>query len=87
VNTPIRVRSATLYDALMQTRPKNAVRSLSPIFTALIAALVLISGCSSSSGEKSSDSLPDATTLLKDSNTATRALKSVHLDLSVEGEI
>jgi lipoprotein LprG len=86
VNTQIRVRSATLYDALMQTRPKNAVRSLWPILTALFAALVLISGCSSSSG-KSSDSLPDAATLLKDSNTATRALKSVHLDLSVEGEI
>jgi lipoprotein LprG len=45
-----------------------------------------MSGCSSSS-EKSSDSLPDAATLLKDSNTATRALKSVHLELSVEGEI
>src|SRR5262249_43945154 len=38
VNTPIRVRSATLYDALMQTRPKNAVRSLWPILTALFAA-------------------------------------------------
>jgi lipoprotein LprG len=31
--------------------------------------------------------LPDAATLLKDSNTATRALKSIHLDLTVEGEI
>jgi lipoprotein LprG len=47
---------------------------------------VLIAGCSSSS-EKSSESLPDAATLLKDGNTATRALKSVHLELSVEGDI
>jgi lipoprotein LprG len=69
----------------MQTRPKNAVRSLWPILTALFAAVVLIAGCSSS--EKSSESLPDAATLLKDSNAATRALKSVHLELSVEGEI
>ena len=70
----------------MQTRPKNAVRSLWLILTALFAAIVLIAGCSSSD-EKSSESLPDAATLLKDSNTATRNLKSVHLDLSVEGEI
>ncbi|MFY9918402.1 MAG: LppX_LprAFG lipoprotein [Mycobacterium sp.] len=70
----------------MQTRPKNAVRSLWPILTALFAAVALIAGCSSSS-EKSSESLPDAATLLKDSNTATRALESVHLELSVEGEI
>jgi lipoprotein LprG len=47
---------------------------------------VLLAGCSSSS-EKSSESLPDAATLLRESNTATRALKSVHLELAVEGEI
>ena len=47
---------------------------------------MLLAGCSSSS-EKSSESLPDAATLLKESNTATRALKSVHLELGVEGEI
>ncbi len=70
----------------MQTRPKNAVRSLWLILTTLFAATVLIAGCSSSD-QKSSESLPDAATLLKDSNTATRALKSVHLELSVEGEI
>src|SRR5215218_5456686 len=86
VNTPIRVRSVTLYDALMQTRPKNAVRSLWLILTALFAATVLIAGCSSSD-QKSSESLPDAATLLKDSNTATRNLKSVHLDLSVQGTL
>ncbi|MGZ6778357.1 MAG: LppX_LprAFG lipoprotein [Mycobacterium sp.] len=70
----------------MQTRPKNAVRSLWPILTALFAAVVLIAGCSSSS-EKSSESLPDAATLLKESNTATRALKSIHLELTVNGDI
>ncbi|OBK70305.1 LppX_LprAFG lipoprotein [Mycobacterium sp. 1274761.0] len=67
----------------MQTRPKNAVRSLWPILTALFAAVVLIAGCSSS--DKSSESLPDAATLLKESNATTRALKSVHLDLAVGG--
>lgn len=70
----------------MQTRPKNAVRSLWFILTALFAAAVLVAGCSSSD-EKSSESLPDAATLLKDGNTSTRALQSVHLELSVEGEI
>jgi lipoprotein LprG len=69
----------------MQTRP-HAVRSLLSIFTALFAAALLIAGCSSSS-EKSTESLPDAATLLKDSSQATRDLKSVHLELSVEGEI
>jgi lipoprotein LprG len=70
----------------MQTRPKNAVRSLWPILTALFAVVVLIAGCSSSS-EKSNESLPDAATLLKESNASTRALKSIHLDLTVEGQI
>lgn len=70
----------------MQTRPKNAVRSLWLILTALFAATVLIAGCSSSD-QKSSESLPDAATLLKDGNTSTRALQSVHLELSVDGEI
>ncbi|OBA96680.1 hypothetical protein A5662_17370 [Mycobacteriaceae bacterium 1482268.1] len=67
----------------MQTRPKNAVRSLWLILTALFAAVVLLAGCSSS--EKSNESLPDAATLLKESNTTTRALKSVHLELTVGG--
>jgi lipoprotein LprG len=70
----------------MQTRPKNAVRSLWLILTALVAAAVVLAGCSSSS-DKSSGNLPDAATLLKDSNTATRNLKSVHLELKVDGSI
>jgi lipoprotein LprG len=68
----------------MQTRPKNAVRSLWPILTGLFAAVVLIAGCSSSSN-KSSESLPDAATLLKESSDATRALQSIHLELTVGG--
>lgn len=69
----------------MQTR-SPAVRSLWPILIALFAAVALIAGCSSSENT-SSESLPDAATLLKDSSTSTRALKSIHLDLTVEGEI
>jgi lipoprotein LprG len=45
-----------------------------------------MAGCSSSS-EKSNESLPDAATLLKESNASTRALKSIHLDLTVDGQI
>ncbi len=56
------------------------------ILAALFTAAALLAGCSSSS-EKSTESLPDAATLLKDSSQATRALKSVHLELTVEGEI
>ncbi|RDH76721.1 LppX_LprAFG lipoprotein [Mycolicibacterium moriokaense] len=70
----------------MQTRSKNAVRSLWPILTALFATAVLLVGCSSSS-DKSSESLPDAAALLKDSNAATRDLKSVHLELTVQGKL
>jgi lipoprotein LprG len=69
----------------MQTRLRNAVRILLPILTALFATAVLVAGCSSS--EKSSESLPDATTLLNESSQTTRNLASVHLVLSVNGEI
>ena len=55
------------------------------ILAALFTAAALLAGCSSS--EKSTESLPDAATLLKDSSQATRDLKSVHLELTVEGEI
>lgn len=48
----------------------------------------LVAGCSSSkdSGTATAD-LPDATTLLDQAHTATAALTSVHLELSVNGEI
>jgi lipoprotein LprG len=63
----------------MQTR-------LMAIFAALFATIALIAGCSSKS-QDSSKELPDAATLLKDSSATTKAQTSVHLKLSVQGEI
>ena len=67
----------------MQTRPRHAVHAL---FALLFAAAVLVAGCSSSSSE-SSKALPDAATLLKESTETTRNLQSLHLQLTVTGEI
>lgn len=64
----------------MQTRSRFAV-----LFSALIATVLLFAGCSSSS--TSTADLPDAATMLSDSSKATAALKSVHLELSVSGQI
>lgn len=64
----------------MQMRRRLPVAVLAAI--ALIGGLV--TGCSSS---KHSSELPDATTLLQESATATKDLKSVHLALSVNGKI
>jgi lipoprotein LprG len=63
----------------MQTR-------LLAIFAALFAAIALIAGCSSSS-QGSSKELPDAATLLKQSAETTKSQSSVHLKLSVQGQI
>jgi lipoprotein LprG len=63
----------------MQTRPLA-------IFAAIFATIALIAGCSSKS-EGSSKSLPDAATLLKQSSETTKSQSSVHLKLSVQGEI
>jgi lipoprotein LprG len=63
----------------MQTRPRIAV------LVSIFAALLLIAGCSSS--EKSSAPLPDAASLLKDSNQTTKKQESVHLELTVTGKI
>ncbi|MGV0719012.1 LppX_LprAFG lipoprotein [Mycolicibacterium sp. XJ662] len=62
----------------MQTRPVA-------ILAALIAVLALIAGCSSSS-EPAKD-LPDASTLLTQSTETTKNQTSVHLKLTVQGEI
>jgi lipoprotein LprG len=62
----------------MQTR-------LLAIFAALFAAIALLVGCSKS--DNSSKDLPDAATLLKESNQTTKAQTSVHLKLAVQGEI
>ncbi|MGX9791365.1 LppX_LprAFG lipoprotein [Mycobacterium sp. MMS18-G62] len=62
----------------MQTR-------LLAIFAVLFAAIALLVGCSKS--DNSTKDLPDAATLLKESNQTTKAQKSVHLKLVVQGEI
>jgi len=63
----------------MQTR-------LLAIFAALFAAIALIAGCSSKS-QDASKPLPDAASLLKESSETTKSQSSVHLKLSVQGEI
>ncbi len=67
----------------MQTRPRLAV--LVSLLTAFLAAAALTAGCSSD--KKADAALPDAATLLKDSNETTKAQQSVHLQLTVNGEI
>jgi lipoprotein LprG len=67
----------------MQTRPRLAV--LISLFTALVTALVLTSGCSSD--KKAEGPLPDAATLLKDSNATTKTQQSVHLVITVTGQV
>ncbi|KAA0101191.1 LppX_LprAFG lipoprotein [Mycolicibacterium sp. P1-18] len=64
----------------MQTRPRIAV------LVSIFAAILLIAGCGSSS-EQSNAPLPDAASLLKESNATTSAQKSVHLALTVTGKI
>jgi len=63
----------------MQTRPLA-------IFAAFVAATALIAGCSSKSQDPGKP-LPDAATLLKQSGETTKAQSSVHLKLSVQGQI
>ena len=63
----------------MQTR-------LVAIFAALFAAIALIAGCSKSS-EDTGKELPDAATLLQQSAETTKSQTSVHLKLTVQGEI
>jgi lipoprotein LprG len=64
---------------LMQQRPRIAV------LVSLVTAVLLVAGCSSSS--KPSGPLPDAATLIKDSAETTRQQTSVHLLLTVTGDI
>jgi lipoprotein LprG len=68
----------------MQTRPR-----LSRILIAMAAistAAALVVGCSSSSST-SSEPLPDAAGLLKQSAQTTKGLKSAHLEITVTGKI
>ena len=66
----------------MKTRPRNAVRSLLLLLTALISAVALVAGCSKS---EPSEPLPDAAPLLQQSSTTTKAQQSAHLLITVEG--
>jgi lipoprotein LprG len=63
----------------MQTR-------LLAIFAVLFTAIALVAGCSSKS-QGSSKALPDAATLLKQSSETTKSQSSVHLKLTVQGQI
>jgi lipoprotein LprG len=63
----------------MQTR-------LLAIFAVVFTAIALVAGCSSKS-QDSSNPLPDAATLLKQSGETTKSQPSVHLKLTVQGEI
>jgi lipoprotein LprG len=67
----------------MQTRPRLAV--LVSMLTAVLTATVLVAGCSS--GKENNAPLPEAAPLLSDSQKTTAAEQSVHLLLSVDGEI
>jgi lipoprotein LprG len=63
----------------MQTR-------LLAIFAALFTAVALIAGCSKSSEDAGAE-LPDPATLLQQSAETTKSQTSVHLTLTVQGEI
>jgi lipoprotein LprG len=64
---------------------QNMQTRLLAIFAALFAAIALLAGCSGS--DESTKELPDAATLLKESADTTRSQTSVHLLLTVQGEI
>lgn len=67
----------------MPTSPRHAAQALIAV---LLAAALFVAGCSSSS-ETSDAPLPDAASLLQDATQTTRDLKSVHLQLTVQGTI
>lgn len=58
-------------------------RSFFAVLTTLVTAAVLASGCSS----KSAEPLPDAAQLVQQSIATTKALKSAHLEIAVNGKI
>ena len=58
-------------------------RRMIAIFVTLLAAALLVSGCS----KKSSEPLPDAAGLLQQSIQTTKALSSAHLEIVVNGKI
>lgn len=56
------------------------------ILAALVAAIALLAGCSSTSEESTKD-LPDGATLLQQSSETTKKQTSAHMKLTVEGTI
>jgi lipoprotein LprG len=71
----------------MQTmQTPRPIRPILAVLAALSIAAALISGCSSSS-KQSTASLPDAATLVKESASTSKNVKSVHLVLTVNGKI
>lgn len=58
-------------------------RRIFAVLTVILAAALLATGCSS----KKSDPLPDAAPLIQQSITATKALKSAHLDIAINGKV
>lgn len=60
-------------------------KRLLAIFAVLLTSIALVVGCSSN--QDPSKSLPDAATLLKQSADTTKAQTSVHLKLTVQGQI
>ena len=61
----------------------KTTRRLFAVLAALLTAALLISGCS----KKSTEALPDASGLIQQSIAATKALKSAHLEIAVNGKI
>ena len=70
--------ATTHYDAAMST-----YRRIFAMLATLLAATLLISGCS----KKSSEPLPDAAGLLTQSIASTKKLQSAHLEIVVNGKI
>jgi lipoprotein LprG len=58
---------------------------IAAVLSALLLLAGLVAGCSSKSSTDAS--LPDAATLLQQSATATKALTSAHLDITVNGKV
>lgn len=59
-------------------------RRIFAVLTALLAAAVLLAGCSS---KKEAEPLPDAAALIKQSAQTTKSLDSAHLQINVTGKI
>jgi lipoprotein LprG len=62
-------------------------RTTVAVLAAVALSAALVAGCSKSSNQGSTQSLPDAATLLKQSAQTTREVKSAHLELTVQGKI